>query len=81
MDSLNGVESLGFSLPSPAYLAGAILFSLIGFAAYRYGKTTARPRVKWIGVVLMFYAYAIPQTWLLFLVGLMLCAGIYWFHD
>ena len=81
MDSLNTAESLGFSLPSPAYLAGAILFSLIGFAAYRYGKSMSYPRTRWIGVALMLFPYAVSQTWLMYLVGLGLCAALYWFHQ
>jgi len=38
MDNLKTFESMGFTLPSPAYLIGAIFFSIIGYAAYRYGK-------------------------------------------
>ena len=38
LDELRAVEPLGFALPTPAYLAGAILFGFVGFAAYRYGK-------------------------------------------
>ena len=81
MDDLNTLQSLGLTLPTPAYIAGAILFGLIGFAAYRYGKKTARPPAKWIGVALMLYPYAISETWLLFAVGLALCAGLYWFRE
>jgi hypothetical protein len=55
MGDLHAVESLGFTLPTPPYLAGAILFGLVGFAAYRYGKKTSRPNVKWIGIALMVY--------------------------
>lgn len=64
-------------MPTPAYLIGAILFGLIGFAAYRYGKRTSRPKVKWIGVVLMLYPYAISGTALLYVVGAALCLGLY----
>jgi hypothetical protein len=45
MDELNELQSLGFSLPSPAYILGVILFSCIGFVAYRSGKKSVRPRV------------------------------------
>jgi hypothetical protein len=38
MDQLKTLESLGFTLPSPAYIFGTILFGIIGTAAYRYGK-------------------------------------------
>jgi len=42
MDNLKTFESMGFTLPSPAYLIGAILFSIIGYAAYRYGKKASQ---------------------------------------
>lgn len=77
MDDLQTLESLGSSLPSPAYLLGAVLFGLIGIAVYRYGKRAGRPRSKWLGVALMLYPYAIAQTWLLYLVGMALCAGVF----
>ena len=76
-DKLNALSSLGLSLPTPSYLIGAILFGLIGFAAYRYGKRMARSRVKWIGVVLMVYPYAVSDTALLYLVGSALCLALY----
>jgi len=49
---LNALGALGFALPTPVYLAGAVLFGLIGFAAYRYGKKASRPTVKWLGLAL-----------------------------
>ena len=77
MDSVQTLQSLGISLPSPAYIIGAVLFGLIGIAAYRYGKRAGRPRSKWLGVALMLYPYAIPQTWLLYVVGVALCVGVF----
>jgi len=62
MDSLQTLQSLGISLPSPAYLFGAVLFGLIGVAVYRHGRRAGRPRSKWLGVALMLYSYVIPQT-------------------
>lgn len=35
MDSLKSLESLGVTIPGPAYIVGAILFSIVGYAAYR----------------------------------------------
>lgn len=78
MDDLDTLESLGFSLPTPAYLFGMILFGIIGIAAYRYGKKAARPPARWIGLTLMLYPYLVSSTWLLYLVGGSLCAGLYW---
>jgi hypothetical protein len=77
MDDLNSLSSLGFTLPSPTYIAGSILFGIIGFVAYRFGKKTSRGQIKWIGAALMFYPYAIANTWLLYAVGCGLCAALY----
>ncbi len=81
MDELNTLGSLGLALPSPAYLMGAILFGLVGFVAYRFGKKTERPYPKWIGVALMFYPYAVSRTWALYAVGTGLCAALYFFRE
>ncbi len=69
------------TLPSPAYLAGMLLFSLIGFAAFRYGGKSDMPAVKWIGAALMVYPYAIADTWLIYVVGVALCVAMYWLRD
>lgn len=76
MDNLQALQSLGLELPSLAYIVGAVLFGIAGIVAYRYGKRAARPRTKWLGVALMFYPYAVPQTWLLYVLGAVLCAVI-----
>lgn len=72
---------MDFSLPTPAYLAGSLIFSLIGFAAYRYGKNMGQQQTRWLGVGLMVYPYAISQTWLLYLIGAVLCGCLYFFRD
>lgn len=81
MDNLNTLGALGLTLPTPAYLLGAILFGIIGLAAYRYGKKTSRPYPKWLGVGLMLYPYAVTQTWALYLVGIALCVGLFVFRE
>ncbi len=77
MDDLKSLESLGLTLPGPAYLFGAILFGLIGYAAYRYGKKAPNSTTKWMGIALMLYPYAISETWQLYAVGGALCLGLY----
>jgi hypothetical protein len=77
VDDLKTLGSLGFSLGSPAYLFGMILFSILGWAAYRYGKTASNITIKWLGVALMLYPYAVDETWLLYAVGTGLCVAVY----
>lgn len=81
MDSVDPAQSLGFALPTPAYLVGALLFGLIGFAAYRYGGKVGQSQTRWIGLALMLYPYAISATWLMYVIGLALCGALYWFRD
>lgn len=69
-------------LPTPAYIFGAILFGVIGFAAYRYGKKNGRARTKWLGVAMMFYPYLIgSDTRVLYLAGVALCLTLYFYRD
>jgi hypothetical protein len=77
MDDLKSLESLGLVLPSPAYIIGAILFGIIGYLAFRRGRSASRPTLIWIGVALMLYPYAVSQTWLLWALGLALCGWLY----
>lgn len=74
---IEAFETLGFTWPSPAYILGAVVFGCLGIAAYYYGKRRARPRTRWLGVALMLYPYVVGQTWLLYVVGVALCIGIW----
>ncbi len=69
-----------FELPSPADLLGSVLFGIVGFAAYRYGKKSGSFNPMAIGVTLMVYPYFVSQTWLLYVIGLALCASLYLFR-
>ena len=80
MDAVEALRSTGFTLPSPAYLFGAFLFGIIGFAAYRYGSKASNPIVRWLGLALMVYPYFISQTWLLYMLGSGLCFAVYWYR-
>lgn len=68
-DSLETLDALGISLPSPSYLIGVVVFSVVGIVAYYYGRRHDRPRMRWLGLALMLYPYVVWQTWLLYLVG------------
>ena len=80
MEELKDLEAMGLALPTPAYLFGIILFGILGYAAYRHGKQAALPMVRWLGAALMLYPYFVSTTWLMYVVGLGLCLGIYHFR-
>jgi len=77
MDEIKNLESLGLVLPSPLYIAGAILFGIVGYMAFRRGRKTASKTLTWTGVAMMLYPYAVSQTWLLWLLGAGLCGFLY----
>lgn len=77
MDELAALQSMGLELPGPAYLFGAIVFGLVGLVAFRRGRKAGRRTTTWLGVALMLYPYAVSATWLLYAVGLALCAGLW----
>jgi len=78
MDALQVLQSSGLELPTPAYLAGLLLFGVIGMVAWWHGKRRQRPTVKWLGLALMLYPYVVPQTWLLYAIGAALTAWTAW---
>jgi hypothetical protein len=77
MNEFNSLDTLALNLPSPAYIVGAILFGLVGYAACRRGRTSSKPQLTWAGVALMVYPYAVPVTWALWLIGAALCGWVY----
>ena len=78
MDEIELLRSYGLNLPTPAFLFGAIVFGVCGMAAFRYGIKSERKQLKIIGALLMLYPYAIHQTWLLYLIGVLLCAACFY---
>ena len=77
MQTLQTLQLSGLQLPTPAYILGAIVFGIIGFVAYRHGRKSEKPVTLWLGVALMVYPYAVTGTWLLYTVGIALCAAVY----
>lgn len=78
MDTLQTLQDAGLTLPTPAYLFGALLFGIFGLVAWRYGRRQARPLTQWLGVALMFFPYATASTPLLYLIGAALTALAWW---
>jgi hypothetical protein len=71
------LRMLGIEIPAPAYLAGLLLFGIVGIAAWRHGRKTRRPTAKWLGLALMLYPYVTPQTWLMYSVGAALSVWLF----
>lgn len=67
-------------MPTPANLFGLIVFSVTGFAMFTYARKLGLWRSAAIGVALMIYPYFVDQTWVLYAVGLALCALLYVFR-
>ena len=55
-----------------ATIAIAIVFSLVGFAAYRYGKKNSEPRQLFLGIALMAYGYFVSHAWVSLSIGAVL---------
>ncbi|MDO8455487.1 MAG: hypothetical protein Q7T07_01080 [Burkholderiaceae bacterium] len=77
MNELKALQSMGFTLPSPAFLLGAIVFGLLGMVAFSRGRKESLPMLTWPGLALMLYPYAISQTWLLWLIGVCVSAWVF----
>lgn len=78
MDTLSSLQGLGLSLPSPAYLLGMLLFSVLGMGAYRQGRRKGNDRTQWLGVALMVFSYAVSDTAWLYGVGGALTVALLW---
>ena len=78
MKELETLEAMGLVLPTPWYIAGAILFGLVGWAVFRKGRRDEQRRLVWMGLALMLYPYAVSETWVLWAVGAGLTALAFW---
>lgn len=50
----------------------AVLFGLVGFSAYRYGKKNGEPRPLFLGIALMAYGYFVSNAWVSLGIGALL---------
>ena len=77
MDAIKELAALGLELPSPAYLVGASLFGMVGWVAFRRGRKTSTGALVWAGLALMLFPYAVSDTWILWVIGALLCGWVY----
>ena len=77
MNTAESLSALGLELPSLAYITGALIFGVFGWAAFRRGRKTQDQAMTWGGVVLMLYPYAISQTWMLWAIGVAMTGWLF----
>jgi hypothetical protein len=56
----------------------AMFFSLIGYAAWRYGKQTESERHLYLAIALMAYGYVVSNIWLSLGIGTALTVLLFW---
>lgn len=66
---------------STASILASVIFGSIGLGALIYAKKQRDLKVLGIGLVLMVYPYFIENPFLLYGIGIALCAGLFFFHD
>jgi len=76
-DEIAALDALGITIPSTAYIICVLIFGMLGFVFYRYGKKMSLQVTKWIGVALMLYPYVVSTTWLVYAVGAALCVAAF----
>jgi len=64
-------------MPSPAVLFAGLTFGLIGIAAFTYGRKQGQWQQMVIGIALIGFPYFVSETWLLYAIGVALCAALF----
>lgn len=68
-------------MPTPGEIFAIVVFSIIGFGAFRYGKRDGRWQPMVIGMVLMVFPYFVSSGLWLYLIGAALTVGLFIFRD
>ena len=68
-------------MPDPSDLFAMLVFSTIGIIAFRSAKRECQPVRLGISMVLMLYPYFISSGLWLWVVGIVLTAGLFFFKD
>jgi hypothetical protein len=81
LQSLQSVLGSSFAFPSAANLFASVLFGIIGYAAFRYGRKTRSRNPVYIGLLLMLYPFVVSETWMMYAVGITLCLALFIFRQ
>lgn len=68
-------------MPSAAVLFAGLLFGIIGFAAFRYGKKMQEWRPMVTGGALMVFPYFVSNAVLLYVIGVGLSVSLFVFKE
>ena len=66
---------------SPSNLFAGLIFGSIGFVAFIYGKKMVFFRLMIIGIALMVYPYFFSGTLVIYLIGIILTAVLYFWRE
>jgi hypothetical protein len=66
---------------SPANLIGGFLFGSIGFVAFIYGKRMNLWKMMFAGLALMIFPYFIANTAIMYAVGVIASAALFFLRD
>jgi len=76
MEGLEGID-LGLGSLSLATILIAIVFSIVGWIAFRYGRKNQEPRPLLLGIALMAYGYFVSNAWISLGIGALLTLLIF----
>ena len=66
---------------SVANLVASLIFSSIGLIAFLYGRKQSNTKSLVIGIFLMAYTYFVSSTFLVYAIGIVLTASLYFFRE
>jgi hypothetical protein len=68
-------------LPPPSDLLAMLIFSIIGLIYFKIAKRESQPVRLVISMALMIYPYFVPSGVWLWVAGILLTGGLYFFKD
>jgi len=77
MELLRLLEAMGIPLPGAWEIVLSLLFSVIGYVAFRRGRTNQSHALKWSGLALMLFPYVVSDLVWMLAVGVVLTSWVY----